>query len=458
MESTSNIIKGAKWIDLNVSVDELRPDMTLIMGQCFNWKELTNNNLNKLDQCWIGMLGPFPLAIRQTYNSTFFANLFPLINNNENINVNDIEANDIDYNTDFLIKFLNSYFQLDHNYSELYETWSKGCERMKVVTSILKGVRVCRQEPWECLISFICSSNNNIKRITSMLESLRIKYGNYVCSIQPSTISTNETYQWEVFYDPSIALNLKNNLDLKSNNNKRSSDDISSEIIDNTKTDINSNNILSLFTFPTVKSLAKSNEEDLRSLGMGYRAKFILGSALKIEDRNEMWLEDLRNINDRKEVQKQLCELAGVGPKVADCIALFSLDQTSVIPVDTHVLDISIRDYNVTANANRSVTPVLYDEVGNAFRIRFGEYCGWAHSVLFAAELNQFSILLPIEMKNEMKTFALERKEAKYKFKKERKIKKLKVESKFDSAAVKIEQSTIDNNTNKNPIKLERIT
>lgn len=199
-----------------------------------------------------------------------------------------------------------------------------------------------------------------------------------------------------------------------------------------------------LYTFPSVASLASLDEQTLRDLGMGYRAKFIVESAklvqsksremlsnssnnndikdsMKVED--DLWLRTLRQYaaqphlseeEKRRYVQEQLLLLPGVGRKVADCVALFSLDQSEAIPVDTHVWSIAIRDYAPHLRTQvKSLTPTVYDEVGNVFRNLFQHRAGWAHSVLFAAELPNYRNLLPTELQVEMKEFIVQQKQGK---------------------------------------------
>jgi N-glycosylase/DNA lyase len=84
----------------------------------------------------------------------------------------------------------------------------------------------------------------------------------------------------------------------------------------------------------------------------------------------------------------------GVGPKVADCVALFSLDCPDVVPVDTHIAQIAASYFNVPIPHGGSMTKKLYKRVGEAFRAKFGERGGWAHCVLFAAELPAFKTIL----------------------------------------------------------------
>lgn len=109
--------------------------------------------------------------------------------------------------------------------------------------------------------------------------------------------------------------------------------------------------------------------------------------------------------------------LDGVGPKVADCVALFSLDRRGSIPVDTHVWQIAVRDFDRSLLEAKSLTPQVYKRVGELFRERYGEYAGWAHSLLFTAELPQYMVLLPRGLQNEMRAFASHEKQRKLELK-----------------------------------------
>lgn len=129
----------------------------------------------------------------------------------------------------------------------------------------------------------------------------------------------------------------------------------------------------------------------------------------------EDWLLSLRKV-DYSEARAAILEFAGVGPKVADCICLMALDKAGVVPIDTHVWQIACRDYGFRAgNSNRkatlikpstkkkiaaqqpSLTPKLYAEVIEFFSGIWGEYSGWAHSVLFTADLKHFQDRTKVE-------------------------------------------------------------
>ncbi|KAK7753244.1 8-oxoguanine glycosylase ogg1 [Diatrype stigma] len=164
--------------------------------------------------------------------------------------------------------------------------------------------------------------------------------------------------------------------------------------------------------FPSPQALAgKGVETHLRELGFGYRARYIAETArILSEDKPEGWLESLANPENPgwlqprmafdateaptyKNSHEQLLLLTGVGPKVADCVCLMGLGWGEAVPVDTHMWQIAQRDYNFGKGKAKTKTfsKVMYDSVGDHFRTTWGPQAGWAHSVLFTANLKSFS-------------------------------------------------------------------
>jgi hypothetical protein len=144
-----------------------------------------------------------------------------------------------------------------------------------------------------------------------------------------------------------------------------------------------------MYAFPTLDQLSRVSEEDYRAMGIGYRAKFMSESVAKVIDRGGLpWLQSLRTV-PHAEARAALLELTGVGMKVADCVCLFSLDKADVVPVDTHVWKIAV-EYMPHLADSKSLTPRIYDSVLAHFKDKFGSHAGWAHQILFAAELNTF--------------------------------------------------------------------
>ncbi|GMF19610.1 unnamed protein product [Phytophthora fragariaefolia] len=176
------------------------------------------------------------------------------------------------------------------------------------------------------------------------------------------------------------------------------------------------------YAFPSVDTLAaKCEETTLRTMGFGYRAAFIVKTAKQLQELGGA--SYLYRIRDSKDVQPktkklkaaetdypgyngseadayhgyqdELMVFAGVGRKVADCVALFSLEKLEAIPVDTHVWQIACRELDAGLSDRKSITPTVYRMVGDLFRTRFSPQAGWAHSVLFAGDLSAFKPDLP---------------------------------------------------------------
>ena len=123
---------------------------------------------------------------------------------------------DTSYSSDEAV--LRDYFQLSVNLSDLYKTWAQADPNFEKISKQFEGIRILRQEPIECLFAFICSSNNNISRISSMVEKLALHYGKKITEVDG----------------------------------------------------------IPYHAFPAVSALAGDGvEQKLRSLGFGYRAKYI---------------------------------------------------------------------------------------------------------------------------------------------------------------------------------------
>jgi len=235
------------------------------------------------------------------------------------------------------LQFINDYFNLSINLNSLYTHWSSQHKTYMKMTKYspfdeFKGIRILRQDPWECLISFICSSNNNVKRISKMCDNLTKEFGNYI----------NE-YQGMKYY-----------------------------------------------SFPSPEQLAGDDvESKLRQLGFGYRAKYIYQTACKMTN-GELSLDRLNKLrdDDYETAHEYLLQLSGVGPKVADCICLMALDKHDIVPVDTHVYQIAIRDYKYKGKRDlKTLNKQVYHGIRAHFKEIFGDYAGWAQSVLFASDL-----------------------------------------------------------------------
>jgi N-glycosylase/DNA lyase len=262
---------------------------------------------------------------------------------------------------DATLALLKHYFNLAPNLGKLYEQWAASDANFRKKAPNFNGVRILRQDAWEALIGFICSSNNNISRISGMVHNLCLHYGPLISHI----------------------------------------DDVP------------------YHDFPTPDALSGPKvEAHLRELGFGYRAKYIAKTAqLVSQEKGLKWLEDLSNpecpqfgvpekpagelLEGGREgyrtAHDELLALSGVGPKVADCVCLFGLGWSEAVPVDTHVWQIAQRDYKFGKGKHASMTAAMYVAIGNLFRKLWGKEAGWAHSVLFTADLKAFSERLVVK-------------------------------------------------------------
>jgi N-glycosylase/DNA lyase len=170
---------------------------------------------------------------------------------------------------------VHRYFRLDDDLSAIYDQLCKD-ERLSEAIHLNWGLRILRQDPWECLVAFICSQNSNIPRIASMQESMANTLG--------------ETY---------------------------SMGDIQRQ------------------GFPSREALASAGEDTLRKLALGYRAKYLVKTA-EIVASGGLDLDALREVS-YDEAKAELMALPGVGAKVADCVLLFALDKLEAVPIDRWV-------------------------------------------------------------------------------------------------------------------------
>lgn len=212
------------------------------------------------------------------------------------------------------------YFDLDRNYDEIKNKLSKIDENMKISVEYGKGIRILNQDLWETIISFIISANNNIPRIKGIIERLSKKYGNKI-------VWNNKEY----------------------------------------------------YTFPTASQLKDVTVEEYRRLGLGFRDKRLYETTQMIINK-EVVLDELQKNENTKEVREKLLTLSGVGPKVADCILLFStLKRFEVFPIDVWVRRV-INDLYIKESDETKVSKAKIEKIAQE---KFGDIAGLAQQYLF---------------------------------------------------------------------------
>ncbi|KAI4388104.1 hypothetical protein MLD38_000466 [Melastoma candidum] len=276
------------WTPLPLFPGDLSLPLTFPTGQTFLWKQTSASPLR-----FTGPVGPHLISLSTTPNPNELSYLL-----HSSHSLPHLAASS-------LLSFLNYSIDL----SRIWEEFSAVDPRFSRLLVYLRGARVLRQDPVECLFQFLCSSNNNIARITKMVD--------YLASLGRKLGSVGG-------YD--------------------------------------------FYEFPSLECLAEVSEEELRAAGFGYRAKYIVKAVEVLQSKpggGAAWLESLREL-DLQDVIDALCTLPGVGGKVAACVALFSLDQHHAVPVDTHVWQIGTRDL-LPELAGAKMSPKLCSRVADAF-------------------------------------------------------------------------------------------
>ena len=217
------------------------------------------------------------------------------------------------------------FFRKNDNMQEIIKSISKD-KTVKKAVKEYKGLRLFRQDPFQCLISFIISSNSNIQKIKNSLEKIAKKFGKKV-KIQ----------------------------------NKE------------------------FFLFPEPEKIAKATIDEIKSCGVGYRAPFIKEAA-KMVILKKIDFEYLKKC-DYHEAKKNICLVPGIGNKVADCIMLFSLNKLESFPLDTWMIKILEKYYSKEFKIEtKTITQKQYELLHEKIVNYFGPYCGYAQQYLFKME------------------------------------------------------------------------
>jgi N-glycosylase/DNA lyase len=214
-----------------------------------------------------------------------------------------------------LPKIVARYFALDHPLDEICASFPRD-PAMNTARDFCCGLRIIRQPKWECLATFICSSMKQVAHIRQISRALRQQFGKrkQICGRE-------------------------------------------------------------VFSFPSPDPLARTTESELRKCGLGYRAKTLLATAKSVAS-GQSDLDSWGSLSDRK-LREQLCELPGVGMKVANCVMLFAYERIAAFPIDVWIERVLREKYFVK---KRKVTgEILADFAANYF----GAHGGYAQQYLF---------------------------------------------------------------------------
>jgi N-glycosylase/DNA lyase len=260
---------------------------TLDSGQAFRWRP-------DADGSWRGVVAGRWVRLRRLPNG--------------------IAAETVVAQTDWA--WLKDYLQVDVDLRAILRTFPDDAPLREAVRAC-RGLRLLRQEPWECLASFILSSNKRIAHIRQIIETLCERFG------EPVAVPAGEP---------------------------------------------------PAFAFPSPERIARLGERELRACGMGFRAPYLLAAARRVTAGDP----DLERLGaaELATARARLCELPGVGPKIADCVLLFAFGFARAFPMDVWVLRALRRWY---FKGQRPTPARLRAFAQN----HFGPHAGYAQQYLF---------------------------------------------------------------------------
>ncbi len=286
MGTSMNLDTKGQPFDLN---------LTLSAGQAFRWRH------DKKCDWWSGVVRRQLIRIRQVGG-----------------NGRDVEFERVAGSVEDTASLLNSYFRLDDPIAEIYESLRRDKQMAELVAKY-NGLRLLRQEPWECLISYVCSPRNTVERIERSMENLSAEWGEKL--------------------------------------------PVAHEI---------------QYAFPTPTALATAGTDKLHEKiggipSLGER----VSRTAKMVCSGDLNLEDLKKNPSCYAVIRKLEGLHGVGSKVADCVALFSLDKLEAFPIDTHI-HAGMKKMYFSNGKNISDGDILLKASD-----LFGPYAGYAGQFIF---------------------------------------------------------------------------
>lgn len=218
------------------------------------------------------------------------------------------------------------------------DLFRKGDDSRKIIQSIsqdkivksavnrFSGLRLLRQDPFQCYISFIASSNSNIQKIKFVLQNICRKFG------------TKIRFEDKEF-----------------------------------------------FLFPEPHDLAKAEKNDLLKCGLGYRSKSVKEAASAVIS-GEIDFDYLKQTNYQL-AKESLVKIFGIGNKIADCIMLFSLDKLDAFPLDRWMIRVLQKYYSDKfPMTNKTLTEKTYENLHNEIIEHFGPFAGYSQQFLFKME------------------------------------------------------------------------
>ena len=277
--------------EIDIPINSFNLEHIFECGQCFRWEK-------QIDGSYIGIIEDTVLRVAIK---------------NKKLAVEGITKKED------IKEFLIEYFDLNNDYSAIKSRLSNVDQNLKTSIEYGYGIRILKQNLFECIISYIISANNNIPRIKKIINNISRQFGEEV------------VFEGNKYY-----------------------------------------------LFPSIEQLSKGNIEDFKAAGAGFRDIRIYNTTQAIYS-GSFSLDNLYEIEAIDELEKELLKLDGVGPKVANCIMLFALKRFDVFPIDVWVRRV-MNDLYIHAKDENKINN---KEILKIARDKFGDLSGLAQQYLF---------------------------------------------------------------------------
>ncbi len=235
-----------------------------------------------------------------------------------------------------LSRMVANYFALDHPLAEICAAFPDD-QIMEAARNFCRGLRIIRQPKWECLATFICSSMKQVAHIRQISQALRKRFGD-AREIGNGVGGGRTTW---------------------TDKPARGGESIKHTV----------------YTFPCARPLAQCSEKELHECALGYRARNLLATARLVSSgaaNLEMW----SSLSDA-DLRAKLCELRGVGAKVANCVMLFAYERLRAFPIDVWIERVLRQQY---FPRNKKIAT---EQLRTFSENYFGEHGGYAQQYLF---------------------------------------------------------------------------
>lgn len=221
-------------------------------------------------------------------------------------------------------EFVRAFLRLDVDVENLYASWRGADPYLFSLSERFSGLRIVKQDPEECLLSFICSTANFIPRIMKAVAILANTWGEPITTPDGAILT---------------------------------------------------------HAFPKADVVAAVNTDELiAKTDLEWRGANLIKVARQVAERGPEWLNELAKL-DYATARDELTRLDGVGPKIADCVCLFALAKDQAVPVDTHIWQLT-RERYLPDLRGKSPSAAGYSQVLKYFHSHFDK-AGWAQQYLF---------------------------------------------------------------------------